>query len=413
MMPIGNVAWRVALSSAVAGALACGLIALMVSRGDLLIVRPPLWTHKFRPKEEGRLGVACGCVAGLGFGFDGGFWKTAVVPEPWPLSMLLLALALCLLMKWAYGPDRRRCLYGASFVYGLTVSNSQALFAAALGLQILVLLTDRRLVRDTCLANSLLFGAGLWAGRPGYGALFHARVDGFDYLRLVFVLAGIGSVVTALALVIRTRRLSGEWRAVSTCCAMFLFGLSVYLYSPLASMTNPPVNWAYPRTAEGFIHLVTRGQYERIEPTASLKRLAAQLRMYGELAATDFGILYLMAALLPFCFLHRMRTQERNWMLGLLAVYLCLVLLLLVVLNPSRDRFSRETSGVFFSASHLVLAVWAGYGLILFGWLAGGRRQQGRRLACRFRLPCRQSTTPGRDARRTGSQDGCPTPSDT
>src|SRR5436190_8371176 len=33
LVPISNVAWRVALSSAVAGALACGLIGLMVSRG--------------------------------------------------------------------------------------------------------------------------------------------------------------------------------------------------------------------------------------------------------------------------------------------------------------------------------------------------------------------------------------------
>src|SRR6266545_2305668 len=135
LLPFSNIAWRVAVSSAVAGALACGMIALMVSRGGLMFVRSTHWTGRFAPEEEGRLGVVCGCVAGLGFGFDGGFWKTSVVADPWPLSMLLLALVLCLLMKWAYGPAYRRCLYGASFVYGLTVSNSQALFAAALGLQ--------------------------------------------------------------------------------------------------------------------------------------------------------------------------------------------------------------------------------------------------------------------------------------
>jgi len=33
LVPVSNVAWRVALASAVSGALACGLIALLASRG--------------------------------------------------------------------------------------------------------------------------------------------------------------------------------------------------------------------------------------------------------------------------------------------------------------------------------------------------------------------------------------------
>src|SRR6187401_3275575 len=38
LVPFSNIAWRVALSSAVAGALSCGLIALMVSRGSSMII---------------------------------------------------------------------------------------------------------------------------------------------------------------------------------------------------------------------------------------------------------------------------------------------------------------------------------------------------------------------------------------
>src|SRR5207244_3785689 len=38
LLPFSNVAWRVAVSSAVAGALACGLIALLVSRGTRLLL---------------------------------------------------------------------------------------------------------------------------------------------------------------------------------------------------------------------------------------------------------------------------------------------------------------------------------------------------------------------------------------
>src|SRR6266487_4525488 len=38
LLPISNIAYRVALSSAVAGAISCGLVALMVSRGSSMII---------------------------------------------------------------------------------------------------------------------------------------------------------------------------------------------------------------------------------------------------------------------------------------------------------------------------------------------------------------------------------------
>jgi len=89
--------------------------------------------------------------------------------------------------------------------------------------------------------------------------------------------------------------------------------------------------------------------------------------MYASSAVSDLGSLYLLAAMVPFFFLHRMRSKERHWILGLVAVYLCLAFLLLLVLNPTSDRESREICSMFFSASHLILAVWAGYGLMLVG----------------------------------------------
>src|SRR2546430_5436094 len=53
-------------------------LALLVSRGGALIVEEIPGTHRLKPHEARALRVACGCVAGMGFGFDGGFWRTAV-----------------------------------------------------------------------------------------------------------------------------------------------------------------------------------------------------------------------------------------------------------------------------------------------------------------------------------------------
>jgi tetratricopeptide (TPR) repeat protein len=56
-------------------------------------------------------------------------------------------------------------------------------------------------------------------------------------------------------------------RTVAISILMVEFGLSFYAYMPLASdLRNPPMNWAYPRTWEGFKHAITRGQYEKIAP---------------------------------------------------------------------------------------------------------------------------------------------------
>jgi hypothetical protein len=89
--------------------------------------------------------------------------------------------------------------------------------------------------------------------------------------------------------------------------------------------------------------------------------------MYGGFAVRDFGLAYLAAALIPFCLLHRMKPVARKWLLGFLAIYVSTAGLTLAVLNPSNDRASYDLIKAFFPASHLVLAICAGCGLVLAG----------------------------------------------
>lgn len=95
LLPLSNIAWRVAVSSAVAGALACGLIGLLVSRfGKDLI----------GGVDSNRVRIVCGVVAGSVFGFNGAFWGSAVIADVWTLSICLFCGALCLLMRWCWAP---------------------------------------------------------------------------------------------------------------------------------------------------------------------------------------------------------------------------------------------------------------------------------------------------------------------
>jgi fatty acid desaturase len=141
-------------------------------------------------------------------------------------------------------------------------------------------------------------------------------------------------------------------------------------------MTNPPVNWGYPRTVEGFFHVLTRGQYEHMNPTADVGLFLEQVRLYFVMAGKEYGWPYLLLCLIPFCFLHRMAAPGRRWILGLLPAYVCLAFLMLAVLNPSVDRQSQELDKVYFSASYILLALWLGYGLIILGaWMARPGKQ--------------------------------------
>ena len=366
-LPFSNIAWRVGVSSAVAGALTVGVLALMVSRSGTMILEGIAIFKRLPSKEESGLRVVSGFVAGMAFGFSDPFWYQAVVAEVWPLSMLLLSLVLCLLLRWFHAPNQRRYVVAACLVYGLTLTNSQALALAAPGLATLVTLGNPALGRDGLAAMTLLLGASLIAHLFGVFPWILAEVAQIDLLGPGYILGGIITLVISVGLAIKTGKLFTEWKTVIASGSALVLGLVLYFYLPLTSMTNPPMNWGYPRTVVGFVHDLTRGQFERIHPTDSAVRFVGQMGDYGETVARGFGLIYLAPALAPFGFLRRMRSQHRRWMLGTLAVYFCLSLLLVYFLNPPPDGHSSGLNGAFFSASYLLLALWTGYGLMVLG----------------------------------------------
>jgi len=79
-------------------------------------------------------------------------------------------------------------------------------------------------------------------------------------------------------------------------------GVSFYVYMPIVSdLRNPPMNWGYPRTWEGFKHAITRGQYEKIVPTDILTpRFVQQLGAYFTDLRVQFTLLLAPLGFLPF-----------------------------------------------------------------------------------------------------------------
>jgi len=361
-IPHSNIAWRVALSSAVAGAFACGLLALMVSRGSSMMLEGVAELKGIAAHWESAICLASGFVAGTLLGFNGYVWSQAVIVEVYTLSMLSFMGVLCCLFRWIYAPQQLRYLYWAFFWFGICFTNHQTLIVAAMGLELLVLMVRPELGRDMFLGNGLVYVLGLILKGSGKLTAFDSNFPLF----MIYNFVGLKSIAIAAYLTMKTGRLASEWKPVLWSLAVWILGASFYFYMPIASMTNPPLNWGYPRTVEGFVHALTRGQYEQTNPTSSVIRFVDQVwYVFADGAVSEFGRVNLLTGLIPFLFYRRFQKRERAWIVGLSGVFVCLAFLLLVLLNPNTDLQSRTQARVFFTFSHIVIAIAIGYGITL------------------------------------------------
>jgi len=257
-------------------------------------------------------------------------WQKAVIADTWALDMLLFATMLALLMRWMVAPERRRFVYGAVFLFGLQLTSNQEIIVEIPSLLLLVMLADQSFGRDLFLASALLAITNWVATKFGFILWFDYYAIGNLPLLLAFMVVAVVAVVA----MVRTRCVGSAWKSVILCALVLLLGLGCYFYLPIASMTNPTVNWGYARTVEGFFHVVTRGQYERPQATDDLGRFIGQLWTMAKETGKGFGWFYLPFAVLPFCRLGQTDRTARNWMLGLVALFLGTGPLMVAVLNP-------------------------------------------------------------------------------
>src|SRR5881392_2996784 len=173
LLPYSNIAWRVAVASAVSGALASGLIALIASRGGSMILEGMEEFRGIDRRWENALCVLSGYVAGMLVGFNGFMWSQAVIVEVYPFSLLSFVGVLCCLLRWIYAPHQRRYLYWTLFLFGICFTNHMTLIVAAMGIEVAIIAAQPKLGRDIFLGNSVLFISG-------YIAKTNGKLPGFE-----------------------------------------------------------------------------------------------------------------------------------------------------------------------------------------------------------------------------------------
>jgi hypothetical protein len=122
-IPIGSLAWRINVFSAVAGAAAVALTALAA-------------------RLLGASRVAAG-AAGLGFGLGGTFWAQAVIAEVYTLNALLVAGVLAAAFAWAR-TGRPACFFAAVGCVAAGLAHHTTIAAFVPALAVLALWRDRR-----------------------------------------------------------------------------------------------------------------------------------------------------------------------------------------------------------------------------------------------------------------------------
>ncbi len=254
-LPVGMVAYRANLLSAVCAALSAGLLYASVR-----LLTPVRYTAAPGLGEERpqwallseNAGSLVAAAAACTLAFSSLLWSQAVIAEVYALLALFASLLLWLVLRWRAG-GRDKLLWLAGFVLGLGLGNHLTLILGVPAFFLLLWPERRRWLRLRVLLPAFLF---------------------------------------------------------------VLAGLAVYVYLPLAARGDPPVNWGNPRTWEGFLWVVTGRQYQQfafgLDPAAVPARLANWTWLLGD----QFGWWGLALALAGGAWLWR---RDRAFALGSLA----------------------------------------------------------------------------------------------
>jgi hypothetical protein len=165
---------------------------------------------------------------------------------------LLIALAFTLaIYKWIREPQKMGAFVQAVFLLALGLSNHHLMFVLAPLLVVVLVL----LRRDIWLEAGLYLAFTFSLAYLGF-AWLSDDPETQSAARRFFCLV---SVILVLARAARGRFLClSLWPKLLAAVAV---GLLPYLYLPVASSTNPPMNWGYTQTREGFFYSINRSQY--------------------------------------------------------------------------------------------------------------------------------------------------------
>ncbi len=378
-----NPGWSVALCSAFFGALAIGITAMLVSRSGSDMLRTiKKTTEALGETAEDWISWCGGVVSSLLFAFSQVMWSQAVIVEVYALNAFFLMLIMLLIYMWVRRPSDK-ILYVTALIFGLGLTNYQVLLLLFACLVLVIIFKDLALFRDFMIGGvpylAVVYGVFNWGPIYPNGptpamntpsdmllALFQhgmlppiVHPTHFTFFIYLFLdLLGMLLIYFFLP----------RGRAVALTMLCVQLGVAFYAFMPVASEFNPPMNWGYPRTWEGFKHALSRGQYEKIVPTSIFS--PGFLQQVGEYLADlrqQFTLPLAVLGFLPFtAFGFKSKTLRFRFLLVTVLLVAAIATLVLVEeYIPAGISEALYMTPLYRLATGLILALLAVGGIML------------------------------------------------
>ena len=389
LVPFGNPAWRIGLMSAITGASLVGVLTVLMTRSTRMLLNMLPFGEEIDTYSRHWIALLIGMSTALFFGFNRGVWLWACVSEMRALNVFSFVLMAFTFFGWMMRPEKRGFLYVTLLIYGLSTANHQTVAIMAgpflagafiVGLEkfyrqqiksgrlwgegsftLLMRSLDAfwELTAAACLMATVVFAAWAWLQSPNIESM--TAHPAFP--------KGVAALVAGICVVAL-----GFWQKLWSgkrsllCFAILFIGCSFYLYMPLAASTNPPMNWGYTATKEGFLHHITRGQYQQLVIASIFSsEFFLKIKLFILALIGQNSLIFTLSALVSLFVLIRywkkLSSPWRSWMLFVWIAFCATSFGLLTIINPAVDRQEQEITIKFFAPAHGFYAMLIGYGL--------------------------------------------------
>jgi len=345
-----NPAWATNAMSAFFGAVACGFITLIVSR---------LSRGFFLPQDEScirPITTASAIAAALMFGFSPTMWSQSVITESHTLTNSYAAMLLAALLHWIHTRSERYDLMIA-FLFGLAFSVSQLLWLYAP----VVIFAAARISWRKCAELAC--------------AILATYVSLTVFLRCrSLTMAGV--FISACLLVSIVLHFLKPSRRVALQYLLMMAGLLPIAYLPIAASFKPPMNMGQAYTWEGFVHVMGRGQYERITPTNPFTdpdRLLAELSWLIDATAFQFMLPMVLFGIVPLLLGITFKTGRKELGLVVTALASFALFTAMGLDHPPTDIQTRFLVVRMYLPVFLFWSICIGCGMVVLFDLAGQR----------------------------------------
>jgi tetratricopeptide (TPR) repeat protein len=299
IIPIGNIAYRMNMESALFASIAVMLVYFIILR---LTIETQRHKGEINPKSEilnpkqiqnsktihSTLytihSIIPSIVASLMLAFSATFWEQAVIAEKYTLNALFFSLLVFILLKWQETINPK-------FLY---------LFAFILGLSFCHHMQTSFIVP----ASIFFIIATLWNHRSTEAQRHIGTKAQRKNLWISRIILDLKTKITHFPFYI----------------LLFLFPLLLYAYLPIRSFAHPFVNWGDPDRIGGFLDYITaKGYAHYFEQSSVLDHLKRAMGHWKTTIPNQFGILFLPALSGVFLLLIRKKRVFGLFLLVVLA----------------------------------------------------------------------------------------------